>query len=180
MKKSIIIIAAIFMTAFTTNVMAQNGATISANSSATSEIITPLSIMKTQDMNFGKLAVLAGVPGTCILTTAATRTPGGGVNLSNSTPTNSIFAVAGESSRNYAITLPSTITVTGPSGSSPMQIDNLKLITTDLQAERSAPTTSTIDGSGADQITVGGTLNVAGNQAKGSYTGPFTITIAYN
>lgn len=33
--------------------------------------------------------------------------------------------------------------------------------------------------SGADSFTVGGTLDVAANQAAGEYTGTFTVTVEY-
>jgi hypothetical protein len=54
-------------------------ATATATSTAT--IVTPISITKTVDMNFGNVAVQTATGGTVILAPAGTRTVTGGVTL---------------------------------------------------------------------------------------------------
>src|SRR5476651_1372544 len=96
-----------------------------ATASASATIITPISIAKTVDMNFGNVAVSATIAGTAILAPAGTRTTGGagGVTLPATTGTVAAasFTVSGQASYTYAITLPSTCTIS--SGSNTMTVN---------------------------------------------------------
>src|ERR1700757_1740594 len=87
-----------------------------ATASASANIITPISIVKTTDMNFGNVAVSATLAGTTVLAPAGTRTTGGGggVTLPATTGTVSAaaFTVSGQASYTYAITLPPSCTIT--------------------------------------------------------------------
>src|SRR5476651_644067 len=84
-----------------------------ATASASATIITPISIAKTVDMNFGNVAVSATIAGTAILAPGSTRTTGGagGVTLpaTAGTVTAASFNVTGQGTYTYAITLPSGI-----------------------------------------------------------------------
>src|ERR1700685_438080 len=86
-----------------------------ATASASATIVTPITITKTADMNFGNVAVSATIAGTAILAPAGTRTTGGagGVTLPATTGTvaAAAFTVAGQASYTYAITLPTTTVV---------------------------------------------------------------------
>jgi hypothetical protein len=174
MKKVLVLFAVIIMiTGYSTKVMAQ----ATENTAAAAKIVTPLSITETSSLHFGTMAILAGTPGTCVLSTQGTRTQTGGVNLSVQAPTasNAAYNVSGAVNTTYGITLPSTITVT--SGGANMTINSL------LARTASAGTnglTGTLSTSGTDNFTVGGTLNVAAGQATGIYTGTFDVTVAYN
>jgi hypothetical protein len=174
MKKGLLLLAAVIMTAgYSTGLMAQ----ATENTAAAAKIVTPLSITETSSLHFGTMAVLAGTPGTCVLSTQGARTQSGGVNLSVQAPSasNAAYNVAGAVNTTYAITLPSTINVT--SGASSMTISSL------LARTASAGTdglTGTLSASGTDDFTVGGTLNVSAGQVTGVYTGTFDVTVAYN
>ena len=86
-----------------------------ATASASATIITPITISKTVDMNFGNVAVSATIAGTAVLAPAGTRTTGGagGVTLpaTNGTVAAASFTVSGQANYTYAITLPSTCTI---------------------------------------------------------------------
>ena len=147
-----------------------------ATASASANIITPISIAKTVDMNFGNVAVSATVAGTAILAPGGTRTTGGagGVTLPATTGTVSAanFTVSGQASYTYAITLPST-TVTISSGSNTMNVT----------AFTSSPSATGLLSSGGTQtLTVGATLNVTNGQAAGAYTSAtaLPVTVNYN
>src|ERR1700744_6017200 len=88
----------------------------SATASASANIITPISITKTVDMNFGNVAVSATTAGTVILSTGGTRTTGGagGVTLPAvaGTVAAATFTVSGLASYTYAITLTSSAVIT--------------------------------------------------------------------
>src|SRR6202789_3010090 len=81
MKNIVKVIAAsvIVLASASTSSFAQATATAAASAN----IITPISIVKTVDMNFGNVAVSATIAGTAVLAPAGTRTTGGagGVTL---------------------------------------------------------------------------------------------------
>ena len=165
-----VILSALVLTAFAVNANAQ------ATATATATIVTPISITKNVDMNFGNIAVQASTGGTVILAPAGTRTTGGagGVTLPvvNGTVTAASFTVNGNNSYTYAITLPSSaVTLTGPAAA-----------TMDATAFTSTPSgTGTLSGAGAQTLLVGATLTVAAAQAAGVYTsGNFNVTVNYN
>ena len=145
-----------------------------ATASASATIITPISISKTADMNFGNVAVSATIAGTAILAPAGTRTTGGagGVTLPATvgTVTAASFNVTGQATYTYAITLPSgTINIT--SGANTMG----------LTAFTSSPSaTGLLSAGGTQTLTVGATLNVAAAQPAGSYTNATAVPVTVN
>lgn len=168
MKKSIIAIGiTLSVFCFTSSGFAQASAT--ADASAT--IVTPISISKTADMNFGNVAT-NGAVGTVVLAPAGTRTSTGGVTLPATvgTVTAASFTVSGSGAYTYAITLPSSVVIT--SGSDNMTVNTFT----------STPATTGALTSGTQVIKVGATLNLVASQAVGSYTSatPFTVTVNYN
>jgi hypothetical protein len=147
-----------------------------ATASASATIITPITIVKNVDMNFGNVAVSATIAGTAVLAPAGTRTTGGagGVTLpaTNGTVAAASFTVSGQGSYTYAITLPVSCTITD-AGSHTMTVN----------AFTSSPaTTGTLSAGGSQTLTVGATLNVAAAQAAGSYTNAagVPVTVNYN
>ena len=66
----VLAIASIFITGSTASF-----AQASATASASATIITPITITKTADMNFGNVAVQASTGGTVIMNPAGVRTP---------------------------------------------------------------------------------------------------------
>ncbi len=160
---------ALVILSFSTKTSAQSSAT--ATSTAT--IVTPISITKTVDMNFGNVAVTS-TGGTVVLTPAGARSTTGGVTLpaTNGTVAAASFNVTGEGTYTYAITLPSSVTLTRNSGSETMTVN----------AFTSNPSTTGQLTAGAQTLTVGATLNVSATQAAGTYVSgtPFTVTVNYN
>jgi len=146
-----------------------------ATAAASAAIITPITIAKTVDMNFGNVAVSATLAGTAVLAPAGTRTTGGagGVTLPATvgTVTAATFTVSGQASYTYAITLPASATITS-SGN-----------TMTVNAFTSSPSATGLLSSGGSQtLTVGATLNVAAGQASGTYTNAsgVPVTVNYN
>jgi spore coat protein U-like protein len=146
---------------------AQNTASTTAN--ATARIITPISIVKTADLNFGDV-VSSAVAGTVSVSVAGARASAGGATLGNGTGvTAAAFTVSGQANATYAITLPATATIT--SGANNMTVNGFV----------SNPAgTGTLSAGGSQALAVGGTLQVGINQPTGSYTGTFSVTVAYN
>src|SRR5687768_7382925 len=82
-----------------------------AQATATATIVTPISISKTADMNFGNLAVDAVTGGSVELTPAGSRIAADGVSLPATAGTVSAaaFTVTGNAGYTYAITLPGNV-----------------------------------------------------------------------
>jgi hypothetical protein len=142
-----------------------------ASASATATIVTPITITKDVDMNFGNLYSAAA--GTVVLDPAGGRSVTGGVTLApGGTVTAASFTVGGTADVTYAITLPAGAT-TISSGANTMTVDTWT----------STPlATGTLDATGNETLTVGATLNVGLNQPAGIYVSGtlFDVTVNYN
>lgn len=148
-------------------------AQVSASASSAANIIGPISISKTVDLNFGNVAVNSTLGGTVVLDPAGTRTQTGGVTLPVITGTVSAaqFNVSGQSGTTYSITLPASV-VLADGASHNMTIDNFT----------STPSATGSLASGTETISVGGTLHVAAAQVSGLYTNAadLVVTVNYN
>lgn len=144
-----------------------------ATATATATIVTPISISKTTDMNFGNVAVQSATSGTVVLTPSGVRSTSGGTTLPSTAGTvaAAAFTVEGESGYTYSITLP-TSALTISSSSNTMTVSTFT---------SSPSATGTLTG-GSETLTVGATLNVAAGQAAGTYVSgtPFNVTVNYN
>lgn len=160
-------VLAVVMLSFTAATFAQ----VSATATVTANIMTPILMSKTTDMNFGNSAVTAAL-GTVILATNSTRTVTGGSTAVGGFPTAAAFSVTGAASTNFAVTLPAGVTtLTGPGVN----------MTVDTWVSNPSGT-GTFDGVGAATVLVGATLHVGGSQTAGTYTqvAPFQVTVNYN
>jgi hypothetical protein len=139
--------------------------TKTAGSSAT--VMIPLVITKTADLRFGSFAPTAAAGTVTIATTGARSSSG--VQLSSMVTSGAAaFSLAGDTTATYAITLPSSATLT--SGANSMTINSFT----------SNPSGTGALVAGAGTVAIGGTLAVAASQAAGSYTGTFSVTMNYN
>lgn len=159
---------------FSTSALAQQSAAASAPTTTT--IVAPIGITKTTSMTFGSFAT--GGAGTLVMTPAAVRSATNGVKLTTvtGTPTAAAFAVTGQGSYGYDITLPTTLTLTTTASTT----NNTMIVNTFTSSYSSGK--STLSSNGADSFTVGATLNVAADQAVGAYanTTGFAVTVNYN
>ncbi|MBL4656223.1 MAG: DUF4402 domain-containing protein [Bacteroidia bacterium] len=171
MKNTMKILAiAIVVLGFSTSMFAQ----VTASATGTATIVTPIAIASTVNMNFGNVAVSTSA-GTVILAPAGTRTSTGGITLpaTGGTITAASFNITGEGSYTYSITLPSSAyTITRTGFTETMTINTFT----------SSPSGTGALSSGAQTLTVGGTLNVGGSQVAGAYTNAtgFDVTVNYN
>lgn len=170
MKKGTkLILAAVIMLVSASSSFGQATAT----ATATATIVTPISITKDVDMNFGNVAVQASTGGTVVLTPAGARSATGGVTLPavNGTVTAASFTVDGQGTYTYAITLPSA-DLTISSGSNTMVVNTFT----------STPSATGALTAGTQTLNVGATLNVSAAQAAGVYVSgtPFNVTVNYN
>ncbi len=148
----------------------------SATSNASATIISPISISKSADLDFGNLAVDAA-GGTVILDPSATASRAsagaGGVTFPATTGTVSAatFLVSGQANFTFSVNILNTsIQIT--SGANVMLVDNFATSTG----------AGVLSNLGTQTVYVGADLTVGGSQAPGVYTSPspFTVLVNYN
>jgi|SRR5437870_2762963 len=141
------------------------------NATGTARVILPAQINKLYDMDFGFLTVTSA--GTAVLdsnTDAVTGT--GGVLFAGGLPHAAQFEAISPSKTVVHIRLPKKATIlTRFGGTETMTLDTWNLNGVDT---RNVVAHQTIE------FAIGGTLHVAANQAEGTYTGTFDVTLDYN
>jgi hypothetical protein len=180
MKKLLMLFTAVvLMAVFAATGMAQTSASTTTDAGA--KLIVPMMIYQDAPLHFGTINLLLGVAGTCVLPSNNTiRAFSGGIIGSSVAPlpTNAAYHVTGTMNSTYALTLPSTITVTETVGNSAtMTINTIKAR---FNGQLTDGVTSTLSATGTDSFTLGGTLIVAAAQVAGIYHGTFTLSVDYN
>ena len=173
MKKLLIVFAVILFTAgFANKVSAQAKLT---DNTAGGEILSPISLLRGAQLEFGKLAVLAGggtvsisADGLNTVTKSTDVTLVPGVNRTAAT-----YTVKGNINSNYSISAPASIIVTN--GTKFMTI-----VTSVLSASTTSSVGGTLNASGSDNFYIGGTLTIDPGQDAGSYSKTFDVTVNYN
>lgn len=171
MMKTLRIMAAI---AFTLTVVGWSQAHAIPNSptataDATATIVAAISIDNTEDLNFGEVVTSSG-SGTVTVSPAGVRTASGVTLGSDAAVSAASFSVTGGAGYTYDITLPSSSVTLSDNGNT-MSVDNFI----------SDPSGSgTLSSGGTQTLNVGATLTVGENQAPGSYSGSFVVTVAYD
>jgi Domain of unknown function (DUF4402) len=152
--------------AISTPAFAAPGDTANANGAATAEVVAPITLTHTPSaaLDFGTFTTGTG-GGTIVVTQAGVATDSGDVTLvSGSTSAADAFSVAGDAGRAFTITTASGTVANGG---------------TTMAFTTSAPASGTLTG-GTAAFNVGGTLTVVGGEAAGTYTGSYSVTVAYN
>lgn len=130
-----------------------------------------ITIENTQALSFGSF--VAGSGGFVTVSPNGYRSAGGGVILiPSSQGAAAQFTVSGDPNATYTIQLPGNdfVRLTGPG--------------TDMFINDFISNPSGVGGQlgagGSQALSVGGTLNVGSDQAAGSYSGTFSVTVNYN
>ncbi len=154
--------------ALTAALLASAGAqAASTSASGTATVIPAMTITKVSDLRFGSFAPTTSA-GTVVVATGGGRTASN-VSLSSlNTGGAASFNVTGSGTATYAITLPSTASMTGPGTAM------------GLSAFTSNPSGTGTLVAGAGTIAVGATLAVGASQTAGTYTGAFNVSVDYN
>lgn len=141
----------------------------SAHAYASATIVRPINITKTNDLNFGNVAVV-GEAGTVQLDVNGVRSETGGITLpaASGTVSSAAFTVAGDEGQSYNVILPTSVTITN--GDYEMTISDFV-----------HNSNGRLSG-GESSFNVGGVLHVHANQASGVYESiePFEVTVGYN
>lgn len=145
-------------------------ATPVSNATSNATVLHPVSVIKLKDMDFGY--IWPSSAGTAILEpNADTMSTTGGVVAVGGSPHSAEFSGSATSSAVVNIKLPkqpSTLTRVG--GTETVTVSKFTL---QGQSKRAIAAQTYFT------FRVGGTLNVAANQAEGTYVGTFTVTVQY-
>jgi hypothetical protein len=146
-------------------------ATPVVNSGAEAAILKPLTLLKTEDLDFGTLYPSAAAGTATVNPFTGAVTTAGGVTFALGATTAAAFITTGTRRTPVLIRLPNApVTLTRSGGTETMTVSNF---TTD------GNTTRQIDAFEVLEFKVGGRLNVAANQADGVYVGTFDVTVIY-
>jgi len=164
-----LIAIAIVILGFSATTFAQSDATASAFAT----LITPISITKTTDMNFGTVAASA-TAGTVALDYTGAATPSGGTTLvaGGAARKAAEFQVTGQNSSSFSISCPTSIVLTS--------LESNTLTVNAISPDSGA--TSTLSNTGSKTIKVQGTLLVPAGAAAGVYKNEtdLKVTVNYN
>jgi hypothetical protein len=141
-----------------------------ATGTATIDLLSPLTIQKLQDLDFGTVAVTAA--GTAVIDPVANSiSTTGGLVAAGGTPHAALFRGAASQNSVVNIKLPKQpITLTRVGGAETVTVSNFTL---DGPTKRQMAQATTFD------IKVGATLTVPAGQIAGQYTGTFDVTAQY-
>jgi len=162
---------AIVLMAFSASMFAQDTESVSASAT----IISPITLTKNTDLNFGYIAP-GTVAGSVTIVEGATpsRSASNCVIYTSgafSGFTQAQLTVGGNLNAAYSLTISSgTVSLTGTGPAMTATLTNT-----------SASGTTTLDATGSDIIYIGGTLDLdnSTNQTAGAYTGSFNVTVDY-
>ena len=144
-----------------------HAATPTQQATATARIYTPLSITFARNLDFGVIVLnnTTFAAEAVSINAAGTVACGGGVNMTCSgSPASARYTLAGSAGAVVAVSSPGFNLVNGANN---------------LPFTPSFPATVTLDGTGAGEVLLGGSINVAGNTPEGVYTGTFNVTANY-
>ena len=147
-----------------------------ASRDATAVIVTALGVLHdgVNDLSFGDISPpgLGGGNGTVTVDTAGNRT-GAGAGLAGGTVGYGGFDVSGCNNCAYSVSLTPPAALT--SG-----LNSITVLSMDYEtASGGLNTAGSLDGTGADTLTVGGQIQITETQATGTYTGTYTVTVDY-
>ena len=144
-------------------------------------IVTPGQFIKVEDLHFG-VVIPSALPGVVTVAPSGARTATGGVTLVGNLHHAAEFAGrkpgGGNSPVRISVGSP-TILLTGPGA--PMLVSLFRANTNPGQVLTPIPRNFQVQGqsNGTFELTVGATLAVGANQAPGTYTGNWTITLDF-
>ena len=184
LRELLVLLASALVLLIAPPAMARSGSTPPVSSTAQATVVTPGSIVKINDLDFGKI-VARPTAGTVILNPAnnVCTTTGAILHIGGCQAAN--FAGLGRRNFFVRITVSSPTSLTGPGQA--MVMDTMTLDTSpDLLFAPLGNGTGNasrryriVSLNGIYNFQVGGRLRVNANQAPGSYSGTFTVTAQY-
>lgn len=160
--------------------MSATASAAQTNGAAESVVVRPMTLVKTDDLEFGSL-IIGTTSGTLTINAATNaRSATGGVTLVGSGH-RATFQGAASVGAVVVITGSNTATLARAGGLAAPLLANLTRTAGSGVTTLTIPLigTVTIVSTGVQTYYVGGTLNVPPNQMEGDYSGTFTLTVNY-
>jgi len=134
-------------------------------------LVQPIAVTGTADMNFGSIVPSDGLDGWVVLGTDGSRIADGNSHLGSSAGVSpATFLVSGEVNSTFTLTIPASVALNAS--------DNSGLIfITDINASQSGAIPIA---NGGTTITVGGRLLLPASRPRVHYAGGITVTATYN
>jgi hypothetical protein len=147
--------------------------TASATAEARGLVLQPLTLTRVDDLDFGTV-IASAVAGQVTINedTGARSVSGGVLGVPTAPGQRGLFAGAGTAGQQVDLTL------TPPAGGVLVSGANF-LIVSAMVLDNGNSTTRTIDVTGAFQVGVGGTFDIAASQPNGLYAADFDLTAEY-
>jgi len=149
------------------------GETIGSNT----EVIAPVTLTKTQDLDFGTIAPSDANGRVTINARTGNRTGNANVTLIGTDGQRGLFTITAEPRTVVTLSGGSFVQLDGPAGQ--QMVMNRLRVNRNNGGQRTLPRDYNIPGSGTMSVGFGGRLRVNANQAAGSYTGNFDLTVEY-
>ncbi|MBU6394872.1 MAG: DUF4402 domain-containing protein [Sphingomonadales bacterium] len=156
-----------------------SGATTGTNSgTASATVIRSITLSNSATLSFGRIVLPSSGSRTVtysptVRTVQLSGSGTGGATMSSPAPSLAAFSVAGEGGQSFTLTVPSSFTLSGPSGST--------VTITTLPSVTGAQTLSgSLGASGSLGFTVGGSFAMSATTQAGAYSGNFSATVQYN
>lgn len=134
-----------------------------ATGTATATVVAPIAVAQVANLSFGTIAP-SGTAGSVTITNGGSRSASNVDLFTSDAGSAGQFSVTGEGTSTFSTSIPGINLVSGS--------DTMAATFTN-----DAPSALT---SGAATINVGGSITVGASQPTGSYSGTFTVTVAYN
>lgn len=147
-------------------------ATASASSSAT--LLRPVALSATANLAFGRIVLPSSGTGSVSIANSAdtVSASGGAVALAGGSPSRAAFSVSGEGGQAISVSVPATVTMTGPSSST-------MVVTLSSSVASSTNLSGSLGAAGSATFYVGGSFAPTSTTTTGAYSGTFTVTVAY-
>ena len=157
-----------------------NGYAASADGTANATVVTPIAITADVALEFGQFSTSAA--GQTVIVGTDGSASGTALRSTATTTTAAQFTVTGQGSLTYALTMPTTDTVTTGAGGATeiMNLSDFTVVGDGTALTGAAPSYVGTLTSGQQILNVGATLTTVASQTAGFYTGTFPLTVEYN
>ncbi len=151
-----------------------------ANGQTNVTMVSPLSLVKDSDLNFGNL-IAGTAAGSVVVDPDSNRTVSGGTTEAAGTVSAARFQGLGVGGQRVSVRMPNgSTTLNRIGGGAPMNMrDMIFEVDNAVTLGRGNSGQHRLIGSGSFTVRVGGTLDVGANQLPGTYTGTFEVRVNY-
>ncbi|MFM2373077.1 MAG: hypothetical protein RIS85_2799, partial [Pseudomonadota bacterium] len=138
------------------------------------KVLRPIAIAKTQDLQFGSVTRPSTGSGSITVSPSGSASSTG-TNVrrfSTPAPSAAAFTVTGEGGQAVTVSVPSTVSLSGPAGT--------VMVTTTSTGSGSQVLNGSAGAAGTTQVKVGGTIPLTQTTGIGTFSGALTVTVQYN